>query len=162
MAKPSIETRFIDHGFFKNYKPRPRPTTDRIVVHCSATPPSFSGSAREIHKWHSAKGWSGIGYHFVIDRDGAIEVGRLIFMAGAHAEGYNARSVGICLMGGVNVKQEPEDNFTLEQKESLHELVVYLREKYPGAILMGHRDLPNVKKACPSFNVRDWAQKVGL
>ncbi len=162
MAKPSIETRFIDHGFFKNYKPRPRPTTDRIIVHCAATPATFEGGAREIHKWHCGKGWAGIGYHYVVGREGTIEVGRKLEMAGAHAEGFNARSVSICLMGGVDADGQPEDNFTIEQKESLRQLIVFLRQRYPGAVLMGHRDLPNVKKACPSFDVRDWARKEGL
>lgn len=159
---PSIETRFIDHGFFKGYRPRPRPVTDRIVVHCAATPPSFEGGAREIHSWHRQRGWQGIGYHFVIDREGAIEIGRQLMQAGAHAEGYNARSVGICLVGGVDHKQQPEDNFTVEQKQTLRDLLLWLRAKFPSAVVLGHRDLPGVKKACPSFDVRGWMRKEGL
>lgn len=94
------------------------------------------------------------GYHFYIRRDGLIEEGRPLTMAGAHAKGHNAHSIGICLIGGVNKKQKPEDNFTDAQWNSLEALYRMLDHEYPGARHLGHRDLPKVNKACPSFDVQ--------
>lgn len=134
-----------------------RRATDHIVVHCSATRPSQDISARDIDRWHRAQGWSGIGYHFVIRRDGTLEHGRPADVIGSHVQGHNAKSIGICLAGGVAEDgKTPEDNFTAAQKATLEATVKELLTEYPKATVQGHRDFPGVKKACPSFDVRKW------
>lgn len=128
-----------------------------LVVHCSATPPSADIGATEIDRWHREKGWRCIGYHYVIRRDGALELGRPLHMAGAHVEGYNDQSIGVCLVGGVSRKGAAECNFTDAQFRRLRALLTQvLVPKFPGAVIQGHRDFPKVAKACPSFDVRTW------
>ena len=113
-------------------------------------------SAKDIDRWHRERGWLGIGYHFVIKRDGTLEKGRHISASGAHAKGYNNRSIGICLVGGVaEDKKTPENNFTEAQMLSLKCLLMKLTEDFPQAEVIGHRDV-NPHKACPSFNARAW------
>jgi len=129
---------------------------DLIVVHCAATNPNMDIGAIEIRKWHLAKNWSDIGYHNVIRRNGALEHGRDLTISGAHARGHNKRSIGVCLVGGVDTENEPENNFTEAQMTTLRGYLDTLLEIFPNAKLMGHRDLPDVNKACPSFDVREW------
>lgn len=140
----------------------PRKRTDWLVVHCAATPPTFNGGAKEIRQWHREKGWIDIGYHFVIKRDGTRETGRPIDVVGAHVENFNSTSVGICLVGGVDAKGKAEDNFTPAQYAELAELLRELKAKYPNAQVQGHRDFPNVRKDCPSFDVRKWIKEAGV
>jgi len=137
-----------------------RARTDYLVVHCSATKPNQDIGATEIDRWHRERGFLRIGYHFVIRRNGAIETGRNVDQPGAHAEGFNNCSVGICLVGGsdANDPTKAEDNFTPEQYETLKSLLLDLKRKYPSAEILGHRDLPKVKKACPAFDVREWVK----
>jgi N-acetylmuramoyl-L-alanine amidase len=133
-----------------------RSTTELLIVHCSATPPSMDIGKREIDRWHRARGWLGIGYHFVIRQNGRIETGRSIERAGAHAYGYNDKSIGICLVGGVQEddKTTPEQNFSTEQYRALEALLFQLKRDYPEAEVIGHRDVSS--KACPSFDVKTW------
>ncbi|MFN4278323.1 MAG: N-acetylmuramoyl-L-alanine amidase [Ferrovibrio sp.] len=133
-----------------------RKTTDYIVIHCAATKPTMDIGAKEIERWHRERGFFKIGYHFVIRRDGTIETGRALEEAGAHAQGFNHKSIGICLVGGIGMDGKAENNFTAEQWESLRSLVVRMKAQYPNAEVLGHRDLPGVKKDCPSFDVRGW------
>lgn len=138
-----------------------RRITDLIVVHCSATKASQDIGASEIRKWHiEDNGWSDIGYHQVIRRSGAIELGRPLHVTGAHAKGYNSRSIGVCLVGGIDVNGDPEDNFTPEQMDSLSLTLDYWKRIYTTAEILGHCDLPGVSKACPCFDVRDWLGEV--
>lgn len=109
-----------------------------------------------------------IGYHAVIRRSGEIEFGRHFDEPGAHVQGHNFRSVGVCMVGGVDANGEPENNFTNEQFESLRALLDMLQLAYPNATVLGHRDLsPDLDgdglvteaewlKDCPCFSVRDW------
>lgn len=129
-----------------------------LVVHCSATPPSNNASAADIDRWHRARGFVKIGYHFVVRRDGTVQKGRELTERGAHVEDFNHCSIGVCLVGGVDEtpKQKPEANFTQAQFSSLAVLLSGLRKQFPGAEVQGHRDFPNVAKACPSFDVRHW------
>ena len=125
-----------------------------IIIHCADTPAGRNDHAEDIRRWHKAKGWTDIGYHYVIDLDGTIEPGRDVATAGAHTSGYNAESIGICYIGGrAENSKEPEDTRTAEQKASLVILLKYLRAKYPEAKICGHRDL-NANKACPSFDAK--------
>lgn len=130
-----------------------------LVVHCSATPPSMDIGAKEIREWHIAKGWKDIGYNYVIRRNGVIEGGRDLDKdgdfdeeVGAHAEGFNANSIGICMVGGTNTKGAPDANFTLAQYNALHGLLQAKSRQYHGCIIKGHRDYST--KACPSFDVQ--------
>ena len=126
-----------------------------IIIHCAATPPSMNIGVKEIDRWHRLRGFFGIGYHYVIRRDGNIETGRDLNKIGAHAENHNTGSIGICLVGGVDKENKPECNFTKEQWESLKELVESLKKSIPTIThIIGHNEVAN--KACPSFNVQKW------
>ncbi len=128
----------------------------KLAVHCSASPPNVYVDAAVIDRWHRQKGWFKIGYHYVIKRDGTVETGRKEEEIGAHVEGHNTGSLGICVVGGVNAKGKAEANFTPEQYASLERLLKDLLKKYPKAEILGHRDFPGVKKDCPSFDVKAW------
>lgn len=119
-----------------------------IVVHCSATPNGKPFFAKDIDAWHKQQGWSGIGYHWVIDLDGTLEKGRPIELIGAHVEGHNSNSVGICLIGN--------DEFTQEQFDRLRETIITLLASFPNAKVCGHRDFAGVHKTCPNFDVKEW------
>ena len=125
---------------------------DKIFIHCSATPPHMHVDAKIIDKWHKERGWSGIGYHYVIKRDGQIELGRPIEKIGAQVKGHNKSSIGVCYCGGVDDKMEPEDNRTGQQIDSLLMLLKYLKNIFPNAVIHGHRDFS--PKACPSFDAK--------
>lgn len=108
--------------------------------------------AREIDKWHRAKGWLKIGYHFVIRRNGMVETGRDLMEPGAHARGYNHKSVGVCLVGGDEIMTN--DDYTPEQWLALGLLLSKLKGQFPGARIIGHNEI--AAKACPSFDVQAW------
>lgn len=128
-----------------------------IVIHCSATPPIMDIGASDIRKWHVEKnGWRDIGYSDVIRRDGRLEAGRPYGDTLAHASGFNSNSVAVCLVGGVDDDGESKSNFTKAQFDSLRVWISFMLLKYPGAKLLGHRDLPNVNKDCPCFDVQHW------
>lgn len=128
---------------------------DDIVIHCAATKEGLNFHASDIDRWHKQRGFKKIGYHYVIDLDGTIEKGRDESEVGAHVSGHNAHSIGICYIGGCDKDMKPKDTRTLAQKESIIRLLTQLLCKYPNADIKGHRDFPGVKKACPSFDVRD-------
>lgn len=137
--------------------------TDHIIIHCSATPPGMDIGVKEIDRWHRERGFLRIGYHFVIRRDGTVEKGRDIDEVGAHARPWNGNSVGICLVGGVAEGTKlPEANYTPAQWTALETLLRHVRAFYPRATIIGHRDVPGVSKACPSFDVRAWARTRGF
>lgn len=135
-----------------------RSSTNWIVVHCSATQAKADIGAAEIDRWHRQRGWQCIGYHYVIRRDGTLETGRDDRVVGAHVEGHNSDSVGICMAGGIDAEGKAENNFTEAQFATLRRLCHELKIKYPAAIVQGHRDFPGVKKDCPCFPVKDWAK----
>jgi N-acetylmuramoyl-L-alanine amidase len=112
--------------------------------------------AAEIRKWHTdpkpkGNGWSDIGYHYVIRRDGTVEEGRDMDAVGAHVKGYNEVSLGICLVGG----WKGQFDFTRRQMDALEALVSALLLKYNKAVVRGHRSY-NSKKSCPGFDVETW------
>lgn len=140
-----------------------RKRTDFLVVHCSATTVDMDIGAEEIREWHvDDNHWLDIGYHYVIRRDGSIELGRPLHAVGAGVNGHNRVTLHICLVGGIDKRKRPEDNFTQEQRSSLWNLLKELQKEFPEADICGHRDFAGVKKACPSFDVIRWAQEVGL
>lgn len=133
-----------------------------LVIHTAATRPSMDIGRKEINEWHKQRGFNGIGYHYVIRRDGRVEKGRADSEEGAHVRGHNADSIGICLVGGVNENLVPENNYTESQWKSLETLLRRLASKYPDAAVRGHRDFPGVNKACPCFDAEPWAAKRGF
>lgn len=140
-----ITPTFVDYGLmFEPLMERGR--TDLIVIHHTGNPTDDDLSAEEIHESHLAQGWAGIGYHFVIRKDGAIELGRPMDTIGAHAYGYNNCSIGIHVCGNFELA-EP----TPEQIESCAILVAWLSEEYGVKVnrsnVVGHRDL--MATACP-------------
>ena len=138
-----------------------RKKTDLIVVHCAATRPEMDIGVAEIDRWHRERGFDMIGYHDVIRRDGSVEQGRDIDAVGAHVKGHNSHSVGVCMAGGVDKKNRPQNNFTDAQFKSLSRLLKFYKVKYPKAMIVGHTDLDH-SKACPSFDVREWLAQSGV
>ena len=120
-----------------------------LIIHCSAVKPDQTSSAAQIDTWHRQRGWKfGIGYHYVVRRNGEIEHGRPEWMIGAHCLNHNAHSIGICYEGGLDARGQPDDTRTAEQKASLRRLLEDLHRRYPRALIVGHHDL-DPKKACP-------------
>ena len=130
-----------------------------IIVHCSATPEGKDYTVNDIRRWHKQQGWSDIGYHYVIYRNGHIEPGRDVDISGAHCEGHNSHSIGVCYIGGVaRDGKTAKDTRTLAQKAALLSLLKDLRELYPGAKIYGHRDFAH--KDCPSFDAKSEYKKI--
>ena len=126
-----------------------------IIIHCSATKAGQDFRAKDIDRWHRERGWDGIGYHKVIDLDGTIEPGRSEAKPGAHCKGHNSDSIGICYIGGLDKNGKPADTRTELQKAALAGLVADYKRRFPNAKVVGHRDIPNVHKACPCFNAKE-------
>lgn len=140
-------------------------TITHLVIHTAAaehegTP--VDQSAETIHAFHKRKSWSDIGYHFVVRFDGNIEDGRPVEKPGAHVQGFNAHSIGICFTGHGDL-----GDFTEAQKASGHRLVVELLIRFGLAEVfrrnpmrvLGHREcyefagVPNTNKSCPGRKV---------
>ena len=109
-----------------------------------------------------ARSWKlGIGYHYVVRRDGQIEPGRPEWLTGAHCRNHNAHSIGVCYEGGLDIRGQPADTRTEAQKKALRRLLKALKERYPRALIVGHHDL-NPLKACPCFDaVKEYSQLNG-
>ena len=129
-------------------------TINLIVIHCSATRCNKDFPVEALEACHGARGFNGIGYHYYITKDGQLHLTRSEEVQGAHAKHYNAHSIGICYEGGLDEKGKPADTRTPAQKRTLLALLKSLRVDFPDAEILGHRDLPWVKKACPCFDVR--------
>ena len=129
-----------------------------IVIHCSAVKPDQTSSAAQIDTWHRQRGFHlGIGYHYVIRRNGEIEPGRPEWMVGAHCLNHNAHSIGICYEGGLDIRGQPDDTRTAAQKTTMRQLLEDLHKRYPRALIVGHRDLSH-DRDCPCFDaVKEYA-----
>jgi N-acetylmuramoyl-L-alanine amidase len=137
---------------------------NEIVVHCTATNPKWYADkeaadvVKEIRRWHTEeRGWSDIGYHFIIHRNGQIAAGRPITRTGAHTKGRNKGSIGIALVGGRGGDGYDAflDNFTADQDRELRALIESLKEEFPTiSTVSGHNDYAS--KACPCFDVGAW------
>ena len=122
-----------------------------IIIHCSAVRPDQTSSVAQIDSWHRQRGFHlGVGYHYVIRRDGTIEPGRPEWMVGAHCVNHNAHSIGVCYEGGLDIRGQPADTRTAEQKVAMRQLLEDLHRRYPRALIVGHRDL-NPLKDCPGY-----------
>lgn len=132
-----------------------------IILHCSATPEGKDYTVDTIRKWHKARGFNNIGYHYVIYRDGTVHLGRPLQQIGAHTTGHNSYSIGICYIGGcAKDGRTPKDTRTLEQKLAMYQLLHDLLETYPKATVHGHYEFAN--KACPSFKIEDLQREYHL
>ena len=129
-------------------------TINEIIVHCSATPEGKDYTLDTIRQWHLQRGFSDIGYHYVIHPDGLVEVGRDVNIAGAHCSGHNSKSIGICYIGGMTAdNKKAKDTRTDAQKVNLKVLLQAMRKLYPNAKIHGHRDF--AAKDCPSFDATE-------
>ncbi len=126
---------------------------NKIIIHCSATKEGVNISASTIDNWHKDRGWSGIGYHYVVSLNGNIEYGRPIHIQGAHTKNYNKNSIGVCYIGGLDDFLNPKDTRTQEQKESLLDLIKTLKRLNPNATVHGHNEFSS--KACPCYDVKE-------
>lgn len=119
-----------------------RKITRRIITHHSA---STTASPEDIHRWHLNKGYVGAGYQYLVRKDGKIYSLRPEWAVGAHAYGSNYDSIGICAEGDYTKETMPE-----AQKNSLKELVAYLKNKYNITVVQRHKDVCNT--SCPGQN----------
>lgn len=126
---------------------------NKIIVHCTATNEGKAFTANDITRWHKDRGFATIGYHYVVLLDGTIQQGRAEMVMGAHCKGYNANSIGICYIGGLDENGKSKDTRTPEQKKALLELLKRLKKDYPNATIHGHREFAN--KDCPCFDAKN-------
>lgn len=135
---------------------------NRIIVHCTATRPEWMSDAavsdkvREIDAWHRERGWSGIGYHYLVDRDGCIGHGRSEATQGAHTRGHNGGSIGVALVGGHGAAAADDfhAHFTVRQSAVLRRLIASIEIEHGPLAISGHNEY--AAKACPGFAVRPW------
>lgn len=133
---------------------------DKIILHCTATPAGREVSVDEIRRWHIERGFSDVGYHYVIHLDGTVSYGRPLPLPGAHCKGHNAHSIGVCYVGGCDKQMRPHDTRTAAQRTAMLQLVRHLKQQHPKATIHGHYEF--ARKACPSFDVEAWTKEVGL
>lgn len=122
-----------------------------IIVHCTATPAGREVTVADIDSWHRARGFAGIGYHYVVGLDGSVTRGRDERIAGAHCKGHNSDSIGVVYVGGMTADMKrAADTRTDAQREGLRRIIAELRERYPGAEVRSHYEF--AAKACPCFD----------
>jgi len=127
-------------------------TIEKIIIHCAATPEGRDVKMETIKSWHvKGRGWSDIGYHFIIELDGSVKEGRPIHRSGAHTKGHNANSIGVCYVGGIDKDKKPKDTRTEAQRASMDQLIDSLSSDHKTATIHGHNEFS--AKACPSFDV---------
>lgn len=119
-----------------------RLVTNKIIIHHASVEEC---DAKIIHIWHKANGWAGIGYHFVVRKDGTIERGRPLDKVGAHCTGQNSDSIGICFEGDFE-KEHMED----AQLKAGRELIAYIKQTYPLIRVTKHKDF--MATDCPGKN----------
>jgi len=126
---------------------------DKIILHCAATPEGRDVKTQTIKSWHvKGRGWSDIGYHFVIELDGSVVDGRPLERTGAHVKGHNTGSIGICYVGGMDKDKNAKDTRTEAQRDAMDNLIASLQDRFPKATIHGHNEF--AAKACPSFDVQ--------
>lgn len=128
-------------------------TITLIILHCSATREGQSFGFEDCRRDHIRhRGFRDIGYHYYIMRDGTVHRGRPLEQVGAHCRNHNRHSIGICYEGGLDAEGRAKDTRTEAQKVSLSALVGELKERFPQALVVGHREL-DPGKECPCFEV---------
>ena len=134
-------------------KPNTMRTINKIIIHCSATCEGLAFTAKDIDRWHRQRGYTMIGYHYVILLDGTVEKGRPIKQIGAHCKGHNAHSIGICYIGGLDEEGNSCDTRTPAQRIAMKKLIDNLLVQYPNATVHCHNEFAN--KDCPCFKIED-------
>ena len=125
---------------------------NEIIIHCSATKEGQNFTVSDIRKWHLARGFSEIGYHYIVYLDGSIHTGRNVDISGAHCTNHNSHSIGVCYIGGLDKLGKPKDTRTDRQKTALLRILSLLKGLYPNAKIYGHCNFAN--KACPCFDAK--------
>lgn len=142
-------------------------TIKEIIIHCTATPEGKDFTVDDIRRWHKQQGWSDIGYHYVIYRDGTIALGRDVDLVGAHCSkgGHNLYSIGVCYVGGtegtptkMGHTYRSKDTRTTWQKDAMASLIYDLKRLYPNAKVYGHHDF-DARKDCPCFDAKKEYEK---
>lgn len=124
---------------------------DYIAIHCTATPQT--AKIENIKKyWKEVMGWNAPGYHFIVEANGNVVELLPVDKVSNGVGGWNHSIVNVAYIGGIDGEGKAIDNRTGEQKKAMKNLLVKLKIMYPHAKIQGHRDFPNVKKACPAFN----------
>jgi N-acetylmuramoyl-L-alanine amidase len=132
-----------------------------IVLHCTATPQNTTIESIKNY-WKNTLHWKSPGYHYMIKADGEVVNTLPIEQISNGVAGYNTPSIHISYIGGVDAKNQPLDNRTEAQKLSQIKLLRELKKKFPNAEIKGHRDFTNVKKDCPSFDVKTWLKQINF
>ena len=132
-----------------------------IVLHCTATPQNTTIESIKNY-WRNQLGWKNPGYHYMIKANGEIVNTLSIDQIANGVAGYNTPSIHISYIGGVDANNKPLDNRTDAQKQAQIQLLTELKKRFPNAEIKGHRDFPNVKKACPSFDVKTWLKSINF
>jgi N-acetylmuramoyl-L-alanine amidase len=128
-------------------------TITHIVVHCSATGQDAKVEAIQRY-WKQNLGWKSPGYHYIIEADGKETQLLTIAQPSNGVKGFNKSIINVCYIGGVNKLGKAADNRTDAQKRQLLTRLKALKTMFPNAIIQGHKDFPNVAKACPSFDAK--------
>jgi len=132
-----------------------------IIIHCTATPEGRATTVADVTAWHKQRGFTTIGYHYLIGLNGEVWKGREENIMGAHCQGHNEFSIGVCYVGGLAKDgKTAKDTRTAAQTSSLMQLLKDLKLRYPGATIHGHNEY--AAKACPSFNVKNWINTIKL
>lgn len=125
-----------------------------LTIHCAATPEGRAVPAETVASWDVAR-FGQESYHHIVTLDGEDHARLPDDRMGAHVANHNSGNIGVCYVGGMDAQNHaPKDTRTEAQRISLQNIVSAYRKKYPGLTVLGHRDWPEVHKACPSFNVR--------
>ena len=149
----------------------------RLVLHCTATPEGREVTSKQIRAWHTnpvskgGRGWKQVGYTDMIHLDGKVE--RMVdnnedafvdpWEATNGAAGYNNTSRHVVYVGGcASDGKTPKDTRTEAQRKALEEYVKDFHRRFPSVQIVGHRQLPGVNKACPSFDVTKWLKEIGI
>lgn len=134
---------------------------DNIVLHCTATPSATA--VESITKyWKDILKWQNPGYHFIIEPNGKITSLFPIEKVANGVKGHNQNSIHISYIGGLNEQKKAVDTRTNKQILSTITILLALREQFPNANILGHRDFEGVNKSCPGFDVKSWLKCVGL
>ena len=126
---------------------------NKVIVHCTATPEDRHTTVEDVKRWHLDRGWSDIGYHYLVYLDGTVHEGRPVEIQGAHTKGQNKNSIGIAYVGGIDkVNFKAKDTRTEEQKEALVDMLEFFKIAYPEVTIHGHNEFAS--KSCPSFDAK--------
>jgi N-acetylmuramoyl-L-alanine amidase len=128
-------------------------TITHLVVHCSATGQDAKVEAIQRY-WKQNLGWKSPGYHYIIEADGKETQLLTIAQPSNGVKGWNKSIINICYIGGVDKLGKPIDNRTDAQKKQLYTRLKALKTMFPNAVIQGHKDFPNVAKACPCFDAK--------